>query len=76
MICPHCGSTQTDIILSYPSAHNTRVRRRRCFDCDGRWHTIESQVADEHVRPSYADKGKSLGVLPGFARKVVQFLMN
>ena len=76
MNCPHCGSSQTDIILSYPSAHNTRVRRRRCFDCKGRWHTIESQIADEYARPAYAMSGKSLGVLPGFARKVAQFLMN
>ena len=77
MKCPHCGSTHTHISLSYPSAHNTRVRRRRCLDCAGLWNTIESQIPDEYVERSYAEeRGRSIAIAPGFARKVVQFLMN
>ena len=40
--CPDCGHTQTRVVDSRPDYDRASVKRRReCFRCSARWHTLE-----------------------------------
>ena len=51
MICPKCGNSGTGsgsrcVTSSVESPAKTVTRRRRCPDCDHKWHTLELSLPD------------------------------
>ena len=46
MICPECSSEGIYVVDTMPGTDNNVYRRRKCLDCNTKFHTVEIVIPD------------------------------
>ena len=69
MICPACGSERNYVRETAQGTDGKIYRRRRCYDCDLRFHTVESVVADDESRKGYSE---AINNKSGFLKNIMK----